>query len=209
MEKFTQHSGIVATIPDANIDTDAIIPARFMRSASADLGKALFANLRYRQDGSEIPEFVLNREPFRRASIIVAGPNFGCGSSREAAVWALSQFGIRAVFSESFGEIFYENAFKNGLLPAVVSSADHQILRDDLARAKEPQLRVDLVACEAGVPGGRTIKFTAPAGRRTMLLEGLDEIGLTMQHVPDIEAFERDAKRSRPWVYDVSADGRA
>lgn len=209
MEKFTKHSGIVATLPDANIDTDAIIPARFMRSASADLGKALFANLRYRADGSEVAEFVLNREPFRHASLLIAGPNFGCGSSREAAVWALSQFGVRAVISESFGEIFYENAFKNGVLPVIVSAADHQILRDDLASANEQQLRVDLTACEASVPGGRTIHFTVPAGRRTMLLEGLDQIGLTLQHVPDIEAFERDAKRVRPWVYEVSADGRA
>src|SRR4051794_25731301 len=124
MQKFTRLQGIAAPMPESNIDTDAIIPARFMRSPSTDFGKALFANFRYGEGGAERPDFVLNQDPFRKSSILVAGTNFGCGSSREAAVWALMRFGIRCVIADSYGEIFYENCFKNGLLPVILPAEE-------------------------------------------------------------------------------------
>lgn len=201
MEKFTRVSGIAVSFPRENIDTGAIIAAWWMRSPSQDLGKGLFAEWRYDQQGNEIPDFILNRPPYRDSRIIVAGANFGCGSSREAAVWALARFGIRSVIAPSFGDIFFENCFKNGLLPVMLPAAEVQSLMEELAAAKEPILTVDLERCLIETPGARSIPFSvAPAGRNA-LLQGLDEIAQTLQYAADIEAFQRQDKLERPWIY--------
>ncbi len=201
MEKFTRVSGIAAPFPKANIDTDAIIPAQWLRSVSADLGKGLFGGWRYDVEGKERPDFILNQSPYRRAKIIVGGPNFGCGSSREGAVWALLRFGIRSVVAPSFGDIFFENAFKSGLLPVTLPESQVAELLEFLQTTNDPSLAVDLERCIVEMPHGVTFPFAIPHARRTALLEGLDEIGQTLRHDAAITAFQAHDREVRPWIY--------
>lgn len=201
MEKFTVHCGIAASLNKANIDTDAIIPAAHMRSVDSNMGEKLFANWRYRLDGSEEPDFVLNREPFRSSSIIVAGENFGCGSSREAAVYALVQFGIRCVIAPSFSDIFSENAFKNGLLTVTLAPELIADLHQHVARTNAPELTVDLVRCEVRRQDGRTHAFAISAAKREALLAGGDEIAETLRHDQAIARFQDSARQNYPWIY--------
>jgi 3-isopropylmalate/(R)-2-methylmalate dehydratase small subunit len=201
MEKFTTLTGIAATMLEENIDTDAIIPASWLRSLSADLGKGLFGGRRYRPDGSEIAAFVLNQQPFRDARILVAGANFGCGSSREGAVWALMRFGIRCVIAPGFGDIFHENAFKNGMLLITLPPPEVASLATTLAAANDPSLTVDLERCVIESPQGISLPFTLAPSRRTALLEGLDEIGATLRHEGEIASFQERDRLARPWIY--------
>ena len=201
MEKFTVVTGIAAPMMMADVNTDAMSPMAAGRSTSADLGKMLFNNWRYSLDGSEIPDFILNREPFRHSTILVAGPNFGCGSSRERAVWALMRFGIRCVIAPSFADIFRENAFQNGLLPVTLDEADCTALGEALKRADEPIVTVDLDRREVRGPVARTMTFQVPAERRTALMEGLDEIDVILRMEADIDAFQRADCEQRPWIY--------
>jgi len=201
MEKLTRVEGVAASFRKANIDTDAIIPAPWLRSVTFDPGKGLFAEWRYDADGKEKPDFILNQEPFRRSRIIVGGINFGCGSSRENAVWALVRFGIRCVIAPSFGDIFAENSFKNGLLPLVLPEQEVDALHAHLATANDPTLTVDLEKCVIELPDGRTIGFSVPPTRRTALLEGLDEIGQSLKHDDAIRAFQERDRAARPWIY--------
>jgi 3-isopropylmalate/(R)-2-methylmalate dehydratase small subunit len=201
MEKFTRVAGIAAPFPTANIDTDAIIPAQWLRSLSTDLGKGLFGGSRYDQEGKENPDFILNRAPYRDAKIIVAGPNFACGSSREGAVWALQRFGIRCVVAPGFSDIFFENAFKNGLLPVILPERDVQEILGFLETTNDPSLTVDLERCVIETPQGRTISFTIPEARRTALMEGLDEIGQTLRQEAEIAAFQARDREARPWIH--------
>jgi len=201
METFTTVTGIAAPLLLPNINTDAITPMIAGRSLSADIGKLLFANWRYHPDGSEIADFVLNQPPYREAKILIAGTNFGCGSSRERAVWALMRFGIRCVIASSFADIFHDNAFQNGLLPLVLSAAEHAALADAVVQAKEPTVTVDLDLCRLTDPNGRTIAFTVPAERRLALREGLEEIEVILRMEGDIDAFQARDRGVRPWVY--------
>jgi len=201
MEPFTVVTGIAAPMMMPNINTDAISPMAAGRSTSADLGALMFANWRYALDGSEIPDFILNRPPFRHSKIIVAGANFGCGSSRERAVWALMRFGIRCVIAPSFADIFRENAFQNGLLPVAIGAEDCAALGAALEHAREPQLTIDLQHCVVQGLDGRTISFAVPAERRTALLAGLDEIDVILRMEAQIDDFQRTDRELRPWVY--------
>jgi 3-isopropylmalate/(R)-2-methylmalate dehydratase small subunit len=179
MEPFTIVKGIAAPMLMPNINTDAITPMAAGRSTSVDLGKMLFNNWRYKLDGSEIAEFILNRTPFRQSKFIVAGENFGCGSSRERAVWALMRFGIRAVIAPSFADIFRDNSYQNGLLPVVLSAAECAALGASLENSTNPQITVDLQRCVVTGVDGRELAFSVPADRREALLAGLDEIDVT------------------------------
>ena len=201
MEPFTVVTGIAAPMMMPNINTDAITPMAAGRSTSVDLGKLMFANWRYTLEGAEIPEFVLNRSPFRQSKILVAGPNFGCGSSRERAVWALMSFGIRCVIAPSFADIFRENSFQNGLLPVAISEADCAALGASLEHAREPVISVDLRRCVVTALDGREIAFTLPAERRSALLEGLAEIDVILRMEADIDNFQRADREARPWIY--------
>ena len=200
MQPFTTLTGIAAPLPMANVDTDKIIPARFLKSISrTGFGKNLFANLRYREDGSENPDFVLNQEPYRRAEILIAFENFGCGSSREHAPWALLDFGIRCVISTSFADIFYNNCFKNGILPITVSPDDLEKLFDDAERGANATLTIDLPNQEIRGPDGGTVKFEIDPFRKHCLINGLDDIGLTLEKAPAIDAYEKKLAE-RPWA---------
>lgn len=201
MEPFTVVTGIAAPMMMPDINTDAITPMAAGRSDKVDLGKMLFNNWRYHVDGSEIPEFILNREPFRCAKILVAGANFGCGSSRERAVWALARFGLRCVIAPSFADIFRDNAYQNGLLPVVIGEADCAALGSALERADQPQITVDLERCVVRGLDGREIAFSVPPERRVALLKGLDEIDVILGMAADIEAFQQVDRAARPWVY--------
>ena len=201
MEVFTTVTGIAAPLMLPNINTDAMSPMIAGRSLAADLGKLLFANWRYAPDGGELADFILNKPPFRDSKILIAGPNFGCGSSRERAVWALMRFGIRCVIAPSFADIFYDNAFQNGLLPLILPAEECASLAEALAGAREPVVTVDLVQCRIAGPNGRSLTFDVPAERRTALLEGLDEIALMLRMEADIAAFEAEDRRRRPWIY--------
>lgn len=201
MEPFTVVTGIAAPMMMPDINTDAITPMAAGRSTSVDLGKMLFNNWRYKLDGSEIPEFVLNREPFRRAQILVAGANFGCGSSRERAVWALMKFGFRAIIAPSFADIFRENAYQNGLLPVVIGADECAALGASLEHAESAQITVDLQRCVVRALDGREIAFSVPAERRAALLEGLAEIDVISRMQGDIDNFQRADRDARPWIY--------
>jgi 3-isopropylmalate/(R)-2-methylmalate dehydratase small subunit len=201
METFTTVTGIAAPLLLPNINTDAITPMIAGRSLAADIGKLLFANWRYHPDGSEIADFVLNQPPYREAKVLVAGANFGCGSSRERAVWALMRFGIRCVIAPSFADIFYDNAFQNGLLPLALPAAGHAALADAVMQSKEPVVTVDLEHCVLTDPDGRTIAFTVPAERRVALREGLEEIQVILRMEGDIDAFQGRDRVARPWIY--------
>jgi 3-isopropylmalate/(R)-2-methylmalate dehydratase small subunit len=200
MEKFTTLTGVAAPLPIVNVDTDMIIPKQFLKTIKrTGLGRGLFADMRYREDGSENPEFVLNRPAYRQAKILVAGDNFGCGSSREHAPWALLDFGIRCVISTSFADIFYNNCFKNGILPIAVAAEDLEKLFDDAERGANATLTIDLEHQEIHGPDGGTLRFDIDASRKHCLLNGLDEIGLTLEKAPAIEAYEKKLAE-RPWA---------
>ena len=202
MQKFTKLTGVAAPMDAINVDTDQIIPKLHLRTIKrTGLGKVLFDELRFNPDGTEKPEFVLNREPYRDAEVLVAGDNFGCGSSREHAPWALLDFGIRCIISTSFADIFYNNCFKNGILPITVSAGELQALMADASDRENPVLTVDLEAREITRPNGATVSFDIDEFRRECLLDGLDDIGLTMQKVEMIDAFEKTQRERQPWLY--------
>ena len=201
MQKFDQLTGVAAPLDILNIDTDMIIPKQFLKTIKrSGLGKNLFDEMRYDRDGSEMADFVLNRAPYRQAEILVAGDNFGCGSSREHAPWALLDFGIRCVISTSFADIFYNNCFKNGILPIVVSPDERDALLADAADTENPELSIDLVAQTIRRPNGITISFEVDAFRKKCLLEGLDDIGLTMEKSGSIDDFEANRTQQQPWL---------
>ena len=201
MQKFDKLTGVAAPLDILNIDTDMIIPKQFLKTIKrSGLGKNLFDEMRYARDGSELPGFVLNKAPYRQAEILVAGDNFGCGSSREHAPWALLDFGIRCVISTSFADIFYNNCFKNGILPIVVSADERDALLADAADIENPELSIDLVSQTIRRPNGVTVAFDVDAFRKKCLLEGLDDIGLTMEKSSAIDSFEAARSRSQPWL---------
>lgn len=201
MEKFTTLTGVAAPLPIINIDTDMIIPKQFLKTIKrTGLGTALFHEMRTLDDGAENPDFVLNQPAYRKAQILVAGDNFGCGSSREHAPWALLDFGIRCVISTSFADIFYNNCFKNGILPIVVSQEDLDKLMDDAKRGSNATLTIDLEAQEIRGPDGGSVSFDIDPFRKHCLLNGLDDIGLTMEKAPSIGAFETKVDGERPWI---------
>ena len=201
MQKFDQLTGVAAPLDILNIDTDMIIPKQFLKTIKrSGLGKNLFDEMRYDRDGSEMADFVLNRAPYRQAEILVAGDNFGCGSSREHAPWALLDFGIRCVISTSFADIFYNNCFKNGILPIVVSADERDALLADAADIENPELSIDLVSQTIRRPNGVTISFEVDAFRKKCLLEGLDDIGLTMEKSGSIDDFEANRTKQQPWL---------
>ena len=201
MEKFTKLTGVAAPLPIVNIDTDMIIPKQYLKTiARTGLGKGLFSEMRYKEDGSENPDFVLNQPAYRKAQILVAEDNFGCGSSREHAPWALLDFGVRCVISTSFADIFYNNCFKNGILPIKVSREDLAKLMDDASRGSNATLTVDLEAQEIRGPDGGVVKFDIDAFRKHCLIEGLDDIGLTMVKADKIASFEKKDSAARPWA---------
>jgi 3-isopropylmalate/(R)-2-methylmalate dehydratase small subunit len=201
MDKFTVLEGVAAPLPIVNVDTDMIIPKQYLKTIKrTGLGKGLFSEARYREDGSENPDFVLNKPAYRTAQILVAGDNFGCGSSREHAPWALADFGIRCVISTSFADIFYNNCFKNGILPITVTQDQIDKLFDDAGRGANARLTVDLVKQEIRGPDGGVIRFDIDPFRRHCLMNGLDDIGLTMEKADAITAFEARAKTTRAWA---------
>jgi len=206
MDKFTVLTGVAAPLPIVNVDTDMIIPKQHLKTIKrTGLGVALFEEMRYDMNGKENPDFVLNKPAYRKAQILVAGDNFGCGSSREHAPWALLDFGIRCVISTSFADIFYNNCFKNGILPVKVSKEDLDKLMDDASRGSNSTLTVDLEKQEIKGPDGGTVKFEIDPFRRKCLLEGLDDIGLTLQHAADIDAYEAKGKTTQPWLHAAKA----
>ncbi len=201
MQKFTKLTGVAAPLPIINIDTDMIIPKDYLKTIKrTGLGVGLFAEMRYLDDGTENPDFVLNKAAWRRAEILVAGDNFGCGSSREHAPWALLDFGIKCVISTSFADIFYNNCFKNGILPITVSPEDLDKLMDDAQRGANATVTVDLETLEIRGPDGGVIKFDLDAFKRHCLLNGLDDIGLTLEKTASIDRFEKSNAESRPWA---------
>jgi 3-isopropylmalate/(R)-2-methylmalate dehydratase small subunit len=201
MEKFTTLEGVAAPLRMINIDTDMIIPKQYLKTIKrTGLGAGLFSEKRFNDDGSENKDFVLNKPAYRKSKILVAGDNFGCGSSREHAPWALLDYGITCVISTSFGDIFYNNCFKNGVLPIKVSPEDLEKLFDDAERGANATLTVDLEKQEIRGPDGGTVKFDIDPHRKKALLEGLDDIGLTLQKNAKIDGFEATAKAARPWM---------
>lgn len=201
MEKFTTLTGVAAPLPVVNIDTDMIIPKDYLKTIKrTGLGKGLFAEARYNEDGSPNPDFVLNKPAYQNAKIIVAGDNFGCGSSREHAPWALLDFGIRCVISTSFADIFYNNCFKNGILPIVVTQDDLDKLMDDASRGSNAILSIDLEAQTISGPDGGSITFDIDGARKHIMLEGLDDIATTLKNDGSIGSFENKMQTSRPWL---------
>jgi 3-isopropylmalate/(R)-2-methylmalate dehydratase small subunit len=202
MDKFTSLTGVAAPLPMINVDTDKIIPKQYLKTIKrSGLGKALFDEMRYRQDGSENPDFVLNKPAYRQAKILVAGENFGCGSSREHAPWALLDFGIRCVIASSFADIFYNNCFKNGILPIKLPQADVDKLMDDAERGANAIISIDLEKQEIRGPDGGCIKFEIDPFRKRCLLQGLDDVGLTLEKAPAIGAFEEKNRLNQPWLW--------
>jgi len=201
MDKFVKLTGVAAPLPVVNIDTDMIIPKDYLKTIKrTGLGTGLFAEARYNEDGSENADFVLNKAAYRDAKILVAGDNFGCGSSREHAPWALLDFGIRCVISTSFADIFYNNCFKNGILPIKLPQAEVDKLMDDAERGANAVVTIDLEAQEIRGPDGGMIKFEVDPFRRQCLLNGWDDIGLTLRAEDKISAYEKDHKAQAPWV---------
>jgi 3-isopropylmalate/(R)-2-methylmalate dehydratase small subunit len=201
MDKFTVLEGVAAPLKVVNVDTDMIIPKQYLKTIKrTGLGKGLFSEKRFNDDGSENPDFVLNKPAYRNAKILVAGDNFGCGSSREHAPWALLDFGIRCVISTSFGDIFYNNSFKNGILPIRVTQEELDKLFDDAERGANATLTIDLEKQEIRGPDGGVIKFEIDAFRKHCLLNGLDDIGLTMVKKDKIDTFESKVAEARPWM---------
>ncbi len=201
MEKFTSLTGVAAPLKITNVDTDMIIPKQYLKTIKrTGLGGGLFAEMRYHADGSENADFVLNKPAYRHAKILVAEDNFGCGSSREHAPWALLDFGIRCVISTSFADIFYNNCFKNGILPIVVSSDDLAKLMDDAERGANATLSVDLASQEIRGPDGGVVRFEIDPFRKHCLINGLDDIGLTLEKGERIDAYESAAAQKRAWL---------
>ena len=201
MEKFIKLKGIAAPFNILNVDTDKIIPKQFLTTIKrTGLGKHLFDEMRYSDDGSERSEFVLNKDPYRNSKILIAGDNFGCGSSREHAPWALADFGIKCVISTSFADIFYNNSFKNGLLPIIVTKDQRDALLHDAKDIENPELEIDLDSQEIRRPNGATIKFDLDSFRKKCLMEGLDDIGITLKKEKNIEEFKNLMSEKRPWL---------
>jgi 3-isopropylmalate/(R)-2-methylmalate dehydratase small subunit len=201
MEKFKELTGVAAALPMINVDTDMIIPKQFLKTIKrTGLGKNLFQEMRYDAFGNENPEFVLNQPAYRNAKILVAGANFGCGSSREHAPWAILDFGIKCVIAPSFADIFYNNCFKNGILPIALPQSEVDKLLDDASRGSNATVTVDLEAQEIRGPDGGVIHFEIDPFRKKCLLEGLDDIGLTLQKQDRITAYEGTVQAARPWV---------
>ncbi len=202
MDRFTRLTGIAAPLPLVNVDTDMIIPKQFLKTIKrTGLGKALFYELRYDMDGNPNPDFILNREPWTKAEILVAGDNFGCGSSREHAPWALKDFGIRAIIAPSFADIFYNNCFKNGILPITLPEGEVQELMEDAGKGGNARMTVDLEAQTVTDSEGRVHRFEIDPFRKHCLLEGLDDIGLTLGKLDRIEAFEARQRATMPWLW--------
>ncbi|MBF0167282.1 MAG: 3-isopropylmalate dehydratase small subunit [Alphaproteobacteria bacterium] len=201
MQKFTKLTGVAAPLPIINVDTDMIIPKQFLKTIKrSGLGKSLFFEMRFDDKGAEKPDFVLNKPQYRKAEILVAGDNFGCGSSREHAPWAILDFGIRCVISTSFADIFYNNCFKNGILPIKLKQTDVDKLMDDAARGANATVTVDLEAQEIRGPDGGVITFEIDPFRKHCLLNGLDDIGLTLEKKAKIEDFETTRAQQSPWL---------
>ena len=201
MEKFTKLTGVAAPLPEINVDTDKIIPADYLKTTKrTGLGVALFSEMRYNDDGSENADFVLNKPAYRSAEILVAGDNFGCGSSREHAPWALLDFGIRCVIAPSFADIFFNNCFKNGILPIALPQEEVDKLMEDAERGANATLTVDLENQVIKGPDGGEIAFEVDAFKKHCLLNGLDDIGLTMEKSADIDAFEAKRAADHPWL---------
>tara|TARA_E500000081_G_C5923095_1_gene257263 strand:- start:1 stop:606 length:606 start_codon:yes stop_codon:yes gene_type:complete len=201
MEKFKNLTAVAAPLPDINIDTDKIIPKQYLKTIQrTGLGKGLFSELRYNDDGSENKDFVLNRSQYRNAKILVAGDNFGCGSSREHAPWALLDYGIKVVISTSFADIFYNNCFKNGMLPIVLDEKEVSLLMEETERGSNATLTVDLESQEITTSDGNVINFKIDKFLKHCLLNGLDDIALTLEKNADIKNFEDDVKSQRPWL---------
>ena len=201
MEKFEKISGIAAPMPLINIDTDMIIPKQFLKTIKRSvLGVNLFDEIRYDDNGDEIPDFVLNKPAYRSSEIIVAGDNFGCGSSREHAPWAIKDFGIRCVIAPAFADIFYNNCFKNGILPITLPQDQVDVLMKDAEKGANARMEVDLVAQQITTSDGEVFSFEVDEFKKRCLLEGLDDIGQTFQKVAAIDSFEAKASDARPWV---------
>jgi 3-isopropylmalate/(R)-2-methylmalate dehydratase small subunit len=201
MEKFTTLTGIAAHLPMINVDTDMIIPKQYLKTIKrTGLGKGLFAELRYDEKGDPLPDFVLHKPPYTQAKILITGENFGCGSSREHAPWALLDFGIRCIIAPSFADIFYNNCFKNGILPITLPKEEIDKLIDDASRGANAVISVDLAAQEIRGPDGGVIHFDIDPFRKRCLLEGLDDIGLTLEKAEAIAAFEGRSRTERPWA---------
>ena len=201
MDKFEKFSGIAAPMPLVNIDTDMIIPKQFLKTIKrSGLGVHAFDEMRYDDDGNEIPDFVLNQAAYREASILIAGDNFGCGSSREHAPWALSDFGIKVVVSTSFADIFFNNCFKNGMLPIVLPKEKVDVLMKDAQKGANARVEVNLEDQTITASDGDVIKFDIDPFRKHCLLNGLDDIGLTLEKAASIDSFEAKAGAARPWA---------
>lgn len=201
MQKFDTLTGVAAPLPIMNIDTDMIIPKDYLKTIRrTGLGVGLFANLRYREDGSDNPDFVLNKPSYKGAEILIAGDNFGCGSSREHAPWALLDFGIRCVVSTSFADIFYNNCFQNGILPVQVTQAELDALMGDAEKGTNARITVDLASQEIRRPDGEVIAFQIDPARKHRLLNGLDDVGMTLQQDVTIGSFEDRLTADRPWA---------
>ena len=207
MEKFSTVNGVAAPMRSINIDTDKIIPKQYLKTIErTGLGKNLFAEMRYNEDGSEREDFVLNKLAYRNSQILVAGDNFGCGSSREHAPWAILDFGIKVVISTSFADIFYNNCFKNGILPIKVTSEQLELLFDDADRGSNATLTIDLENQKINRPDGKVVNFEMDPFRKQCLLEGLDDIGQTLQRKGKIDGFEERQKAGQPWLYGEAAE---
>ena len=201
MQKFTMLTGIAAHLPMINVDTDMIIPKQYLKTIKrTGLSKGLFADLRYDEKGIPLPDFVLHKPPYTQAKILITGENFGCGSSREHAPWALLDFGITCLIAPSFADIFYNNCFKNGILPVTLPQAEIDKLIDDAARGANATLTIDLPAQEIRGPDGGAIRFDIDPFRKRCLIEGLDDIGLTLEKADAIDAFEARSRLERPWA---------
>ncbi len=205
MRKFEKLDSVPAPLRMIIIDTDRIIPKQFLKTIKrSGLGRFLFNDMRFNEDGSEKPDFVLNKPVYRDAQVLVAGDNFGCGSSREHAPWALDDFGVRCVISSSFADIFYNNSFKNGILLVKVSAEELEELMDDAEKGGNARLTVDLESQTVTRPNGEEVRFEIDPFRKKCLLEGLDDIGLTMQKEPEIGDFEGKQRAAQPWLYEAA-----
>ncbi|MBS9718265.1 3-isopropylmalate dehydratase small subunit [Pseudohalocynthiibacter aestuariivivens] len=201
MEKFEKITGVAAPLPMINVDTDMIIPKLFLKTIKrSGLGLNLFDEMRYDDDRNERPEFVLNQPAYRKAEVLVAGENFGCGSSREHAPWAIKDFGIRCVIAPSFADIFFNNCFKNGILPIALPKEQVDVLMKDAEKGENARMTIDLEKQEIITSDGEIFSFEVDSFKKHCLLEGLDDIGLTMKNVTSIDSFEAEASVSRPWV---------
>ncbi|MCB9958242.1 MAG: 3-isopropylmalate dehydratase small subunit [Rhodospirillaceae bacterium] len=202
MQPFTIHTGVAAPLPLINVDTDMIIPKQFLKTIQrSGLGRHLFDEMRYDESGAEVSNFVLNRPAYRNATVLVAGENFGCGSSREHAPWALLDFGIRCIIAPSFADIFFNNCFKNGILPIALPQSEVDKLLDDAARGANATITIDLPAQEIRGPDGGVITFDIEPFRKHCLLNGLDDIGLTLGHAEEIAQFEQGRRTAQPWLF--------